>query len=163
MLKITSSEAAGHKLPRAAVELDPGATGMSAARFPADGKFVTLSGPPGGPLGLEIEAYKGVTADAAGLEKLVAKRFEGRSPVKGAFGEVSLSGGTCAAMSWATDSSMARAAHLVALFPSKAGASEGVLLDFWMEAGSDPVPAPAEFLKAATYGDVLRSVRVRFE
>ncbi len=163
MVQISSSEAAKNGLPPAAITVEPGKTGMTARAFPEKNRYLMLSGPPGGPLGMKIDAYSGTSADAAGLEKLLKARFGEDSPEKGSFGQVELGGAPRAAMSCASGTSQARAAHLVTLFPVAAGADRGVLVDFWVGSRQTGVPAPAAFLGMPTWGDVLRSLRIRFE
>ena len=63
----------------------------------------------------------------------------------------------------ATDDQVIEAAHLLALFPKAPGADSGVVVDFWVGHRDPSVPAPASFLTMDTYGQILKSLRVRFE
>jgi len=161
MVKTTAADARAHGLPAATISVEPGATGMAASTFPEDGVYLRLSGPPGGPLGL-IMARATTAGDEAGMKALVNTRFTGRSPAAGTFARVELGDAVRPAITCTTDSSAARAHHLLVLF-AQPGVSGGVLLDFWMPAGTSPTPEPREMLEHARYAALLKSVSVRFE
>jgi hypothetical protein len=162
MVEISSSDAAGHALPPASIAIDPGASGMVARTFPDKNRYLLLSGPPGGPLGVRVDAYSGTAATAEGLAQLAQQRYADDSLEKGAFADVQLAGGKRAAYSCATGTSQARAVHVLALFPASPGADRGVLLDAWIGAQKG-VPGPAEVAGTGKLKDVLGSLKVRFE
>ena len=162
MVRITAAEARKHGLPGASITLEPGATGLSAATFPEDGMYLRMSGPPGGPLGLIVAHATQAAGDEAALKALAEKRFAGRSPAVGTFDRVELSGAVRHVLTCTTDSSAARAHHLLVHF-ARPDATDGILLDFWMPAGTSPAPAPQAMLEHPRYAALLKSVSVRFE
>lgn len=163
MVKISSSEAARAGLPPVSIAVDPGKSGMAAKTFPEQGRYLQLSGPPGGPLGLKIDECAGTSGTAASLGALAKKRFAGDPLELGAFEEITLAGARRAALSCTTGASQARAAHLLVLFPAAPGADRGVLLDAWIGARAPGVPAPSAVVKLAPLADVLGTLAIHFE
>lgn len=158
MVEVTDSESSERFLVPATVRVDLTGTGMSAAKLPEGGVYLRCSGPPGGPLGLEVSACS-VPHD---LEQGVQKAFEKRSYVAGQSGTFPLNGTECKAISFTSGKDHARAHHLRVLIKTSDRPTQDILLDFWRAAGkNDPAPAPAEFLKDPTYGSFLKSVSIQ--
>jgi hypothetical protein len=161
-IKIAAADSARHGLPAAAIELDTSEIGFIGSAFPADGVYLSLSGPPGGPLGLALEAYKGIK-DAKGLEAFAAKRYAGDTYVRKGPGTVELAGGRRIAFTCGTGRSLARSTQFLALVPEREGADAGVLVSFYFGTQGE-FSTPEEVMKPDELGKgVLGSLRVRFE
>jgi hypothetical protein len=161
MVHISGAEAAAQQLPAASISLETAGTGMGARKFGSKDQYLMLSGPPGGPLGLVIERVSVPSADEGALAKLAEQRFKDRSFVKGTAGVVELAGDSRQALTCATDTSMAKSHHLLVLIPVP-NSKDSLLVDFWRGAGSD-MPAPEAMLGEPKYGDLLKSLSVKFE
>jgi hypothetical protein len=160
-MKITADEAKRHGLPAATIELDPGTFPFLELRFPGPTTYLVLAGPPGGPLGLSLEAYSGVALEADALEKLVPVRFARWGCETGTSGKLVLGGKERAAVTCAVGRAPpARAHHLVTLVPESPG--RGVLVDAYVGGGLAQAPPPEAFLAMPDWGDLLRSIRVTF-
>ena len=71
-MHITASDAEGHGLPAVELQIDPGA--LTGSLFPDDGVYLTLSGPPGGLLLLQV--YPAGPGGATGLERMLRVHFD---------------------------------------------------------------------------------------
>lgn len=162
-VRITNEQARAHGLPPVALELDLSGAPLAGKPCAQAGSYLALSGPPGGPLGLTLEPYADVPASAEGLAALAQARFAKRSWQPGPDGLLELGGTSCVVLSGVTDTSHARAVHLLALFPATEEGQAGVLLDFWCSAGAGDPLTPEQVLALPRYGDLLRAVRVRFD
>lgn len=163
VMKIDAAECRKRGLPAVTIDLDATAGGFVRAPDPGARSYLQLSGPPGGPLGLSIEAYSDVESTEAALEKLAAKRFDGQKYVAKTTETLWLSGGNRLAFTCSTGESLAHSVHLLVLIPSAEKATSGVLVDFFVGQGSGETLTPGQVIKLEPWGDLVKSVHVRFE
>lgn len=161
LTRIAAKDATARGLPPASIELD--GAGLMVRSLPGEGCYLQGSGPPGGPLGISVEAYADTPAEEAALGAMAGKRFAGRSFMAGQVATIRLAGRSVRAFTCVTDPSHARSLHLLALFPRAEGARDGVLLDFWCSAGAGDPLSPEAMLRLERHGDTLRSLCLRFE
>ena len=121
-ISITPDEAAAAGLAKLGFSLDTTGTGMSGSKFGA-GAYLTLSGPPGGPLTLRISAatigaeFSDVVGGDAVLDATLVEE------------QVELLGETRRAAAWITGSSMARTSWCAVIVgPSGAAQADPALL-----------------------------------
>lgn len=158
LVTVDAATAAKHGLPGASLSFDKG---HAALTEDASGeKRVGWGGPPGGPLALTFEPYTGTTDKAADL---VAARFPDRGYVKGATKSIYFGDDPQTVVTCVTGASLSRAWHFIVFFPKRNDAKEGVLVDLLVGHIQGDVPSPEDVLKMPGWGDLLRSVRVRFE
>lgn len=161
-IKIAASDAASHKLPAATISFNTGETYMSGHTFPEKDLYLRLSGPPGGPLGMEILRVSSVPKNQEGWQQLAEKRYEGRSVESGQAAEVEITGDTRSAFTFTSDEEEARAHHVMVGFPVPQS-NEGIVVDFWSAAGDSETPAPDAMLGEDAAGSFLRKLTIRFE
>ncbi len=163
MIKISGLESASHQLPPVQIAINPGDHGFSVARFAGKDKYLSLSGPPGGPLNLQVERLQKVPVDDAGWRKLVEQRFAERKPIEmGSAAELEIAGGKNQAFTCSTGESLACAHHLLIVVPISKS-HDGILVDFEYAAANSKTPAPLAVIKDSGFGDLLRSLSIRFE
>ena len=74
IIQITSEESKKHGMYEANFSIDLTGTAFSASKFLTPDSYLKLSGPPGGPLFVEVCTYTGDNSEA-GLIKLIQERF----------------------------------------------------------------------------------------
>ena len=134
---------------------------------PAAEEHIHLSGPQGGPLGVRVVAYRDVAYDAASLNAFVLKRYgtaDGFSA--GSVAEVELAARPLLAMTFQTGRAVARAAHLVALWPvvhhlhaEDAPTRQGIAIEL-TASGGDPAPSALQILAQPDLATVVDSLYV---
>ncbi len=93
------------------------------------GMYLSLSGPPGGPLGMRVSSYTNGDADHATLEKNISvpQQF---GYTKGAPEQVSLAGASRPALAYLSGQAIAKVHGCAVLVPARAGAREGLVVTF---------------------------------
>lgn len=134
-----AAESATRKLPAVNVLVDYTGTGMSANKFPSERAYLSLSGPPGGPLGLVVEAPGKSVANGIDLS-VIAKERCGATATIGKPASIVFGGANRPAITCVYGESLARAEHL--LIGVQVG-KEGVLIDAVTAAGKAGPTAPA--------------------
>ena len=162
IVKISAAESARHHLPAAEISFNAGDTSMSGWKFPAESEYMVLSGPPGGPLGLSVTHVATAPADAAGWQALVAKRYADRTPEFGTDADVEVAGSMRPGYTFTTDKGFARSHHLMVLFKI-AGSTEGIVLDYFEDAGETETPTPQDMAGEARFADIRQSFSVQLE
>jgi hypothetical protein len=162
MIQVAFDEATAHGLVPAHIAIDAQGLGMAERRFPDPATYLRLAGPPGGPLGLRIEAYTDITPTAESLGKLVKRRYaKARDLAVGPVETLCLSGREVLAIGCSEGESMARAHHCIILFPASEGAARGVLVDFWVAAGETAPPGCQAII--GRYQTLFESLEIRFQ
>jgi len=139
--RISREESAAHNLPPVEISVDVSGMGAVLWRFPAPRVYVHLSGPPGTPLGMAIEAYTNLKDDSQSLLALARRRTaSARAVMMGEVEQVTLGGRSLLAIGWLSGESQARARHCLALFPAAEGAADGVLVE--LQAAAPPGATP---------------------
>ncbi len=90
ILSIPASEALAHGLPPVALRLDATGCGLWGTTFPAPRTFVSLSGPPGGPLFFEVASAP--PGASARVRATMAASTWGRDPILEPGGTVEVNG-----------------------------------------------------------------------
>lgn len=161
-VKITAAESASHDLPPAVIALDTGKLRMWGSKFSLKDEYFTLSGPPGGPLGMIVKRVTKAPKDLAGWKALVEENFKDRFPEAGSMGTVEIDGEARPAFTCTTDKSMARSHHLLILF-AVPKSDQGVLVDFYSGADETKTPTPQEMAKQGEFSELSPSLSIRFE
>jgi hypothetical protein len=161
-VKITAAEASRHQLPPAEISLNTGETGMSGMKFSSKDEYFSLSGPPGGPLGLTVALVEKSPKELDGWKSLIEDRFKNRSPEVGSAGEVELDGKARPAFTCTTDGGPSRAHHLLVLM-AVPKSDKGLLIDFYSGAGETKTPSPQEMAKQGEFSEISPSFSIRFE
>ncbi len=124
-----------------------------------------LSSPPGGPAGVRILRYNaGVEYDAASLEAYVTAR-EGKRPgfATGTVGEIEIATRRLLGMTFQTGTSLARADHLLVLWPRRNSLGTPRDTGFAVEvtvgaAEGAPIAEPAQILEHPPIATIARSL-----
>jgi hypothetical protein len=135
---------------------------MSGHTFPEKDLYLRLSGPPGGPLGMEILRGSSVPKSEEDWQQLAEKRYEGRSVEMGQVADVEIAGDTHSAFTFTSDEEEARAHHVAVVFPVPQS-KEGIVVDFWTAAGDSETPTPDTMLADDAAGSFLRTLTFRFQ
>lgn len=134
VVRIKARQAKQKGLPAIGFSVDPAGTAMSASPFPEDGVYLTLSGPPGGPLLFQVFAYRSNGHDAAALDAQIKARFNQphQQPLQlDEQGTLKLSGSDRAIRTFITGSMpMIRTRWCAALIPAPSGHAEGLFVVF---------------------------------
>jgi hypothetical protein len=160
-VKITAAEAKRHSLPAAEITLDLGKTGLSGTKFPAEGEYLALSGPPGGPLGLAVFHIKELPLNELDWRKLIEKRYAERSPAMGKAEELEIAGGKHAAFTVTTDGGPAKTHHLLIAF-AVPDSRDAIVVDFY-RGGQDDTPSPRTLAADKKFSEISPSLSIRFE
>jgi hypothetical protein len=160
VIRITTSDARTNGLPPVDISLDYSNTSLLATVFPRHGVYVQLSGPPGGPLGVSIEAAEPYDL-ALSLEALIRQRFNHPADeplVFGRQGEIELSAVRHKSLTFVSGSSHAKSVHVVTIIR---GTNDTALLVDFHVGGSQPdstvVTGHPDLMQVA------RTLAVRFE
>ena len=135
------------KLPAVNVFVDYTGTGLTAFKFPSERAYVSFSGPPGGPLGLVVEAPGKSVANGIDLS-VIAKERCGATAMISKPQSIVFSGANRPAISCVYGEAVARAEHL--LIGITVG-KEGVLIDAYQSAGKNGPSPPVELKKKLAF------------
>lgn len=144
---VPAAEAATKKLPAVNVFVDYTGTGLTAFKFPSERAYVSFSGPPGGPLGLVVEAPGKSVANGIDLS-VIAKERCGATAMISKPQSIVFSGANRPAISCVYGEAVARAEHL--LIGITVG-KEGVLIDAYQSAGKNGPSPPVELKKKLAF------------
>jgi hypothetical protein len=159
---ITSEESKSNQLPAVEISVDLGKTGLSGRKFGSKGEYLSLSGPPGGPLGLKISHVANLARGVEEWHSLVKERYGDESPAMGTAGEIKLAGEKRDAFTFTTGSDAARAHHLL-VHVAIPGSQDGLLVEFYRRAGKSETPSPQELVKDEKFSELSPSFSIRFE
>jgi hypothetical protein len=162
ILRISAAESASHQLPAADITLDYSVAHMTERKFPAEDQYLSLSGPPGMPLGMKVSHVVTTPTNKAEWESLVEQRYAKQLAELGTAADLKISGAARPAFTCTTGKSHARAHHvlvLIAVPKSKAG----ILVDFYHRAGKTETPTPQAMAVDGRFAPILQSLSVRFE
>lgn len=104
--------------------------------FNGEGNYLTLSGPPGGPLGMAVWGYTSLDATHATLEKVIAQHPPRPPVIRGAPESISLAGAERPALAYIQGESLARSVTCLVLVPAAGNKREGLIVTFYVAAGS---------------------------
>ncbi|MDC0935936.1 hypothetical protein OAS39_06595 [Pirellulales bacterium] len=161
-LTITAAESDEHGLPKAAITLHLGDTFMRTAKFPGDGIYVSMSGPPGAPLGLIIQLLHETFGNEAGWRRFIEKSYQDESANFGTAADVEMCGANRPACTFTTGNGNARTHHL-AVSVNIPESDQSVVVHFWSAAGKNETPIPNEMVGGGRYAELLQSVAIEFE
>jgi hypothetical protein len=161
-VKITAAESKSHELPAAEIVLDLGETGMSGRKFREKGEYLTLSGPPGGPLGLTVSHIAKLPKSADDWHSLAKKLNTQESTEMGHVGTLKIAGAERAAFTYTTDDGSDRSHHLMIVF-AVPDSKDGILVDFYRGTGTDKTPAPEVLAADDIFAEISPSLSIRFE
>ncbi len=162
IVKITAAESASHDLPPAEITLNTGKLNMSGSKFSLKDEYFTLSGPPGGPLGLVVIRVAKAPKELADWKQLIAELYKDRFPEAGTVGKAELDGKPHPAFTCTTDKGFARSHHLLILI-AVPKSDQGVLIDFYSGADKTKTPTPQEMAKQGDFLELSPSFSIRFE
>lgn len=160
-VKITAADAKKHSLPAAEITINLGETGLSGFKFANEGEYLSLSGPPGGPLGMTVFHTKHLPKTDADWRKLVEERYDERATAMGEAADIEVAGGKHNAFSCTTDGGPAQAHHLLIAF-AVPDSDEAIVVDFY-SAGQGATPSPKTLLAAKKFSEISPSLSIRFE
>jgi len=138
MFELSPDAAVAHGLPALRVRLDTAGTPMLASATPEPGKYVIVSGPPGGVLQLDVWTSDQRGTDAAAIERAVRARLSQpyfQPLVVGAAEEIELAGARRTALALFSGSGMVRTAWCATLITA---GSSTALVTIGMAAGAEP-------------------------
>ena len=163
VITISAADSASHQLPAAGITVNPHGRYFSVAKFASQDQYLALSGPPGEPLGMQVERVANAPADETGWRKLVEKRFAEQRPIEmGSAAELEIADGKQSSFTCTTGESLARAHHLLISVPVP-GSDDAILVDFRYGAGQSETPTPKAVVNDGEYAELLRSLSIRFE
>lgn len=160
VFELSPEQAKASGLPPLRVRLDTTGAPMRATPTPEPGKFVIVSGPPGGVLQIDVWATDVHGTDAAAIEQAVRARFNRpfHDPlVLGAPARIDLAGSTRDALALFTGKDAARTAWCAAIAPA-GGAS--ALVTIGMAAGAAPAVSCQDVLGHPVLGKVARTLQI---
>lgn len=160
-VKIEASDAKKHSLPAAEITIDLGETGLSGMKFPNKGEYLSLSGPPGGPLGLTVFHTQELPTTDLEWRKLIEKRYGERATATGRVEAVEIAGKERGAFTFTSDSGPARAHHLLIAF-AVPESKDAILVDFY-SAGQGETPSPKILAATKKFSEISPSLSIRFE
>jgi hypothetical protein len=159
-VNITAAESARHGLPAADIQLNVEGVSMSGWKFPEQGEYLVLSGPPGGPMGMSISHVQETPSDASQWKALMDKRYPERSAVAGSTSTIEVAGEKRAAFVFTTDEGFARAHHLM-IPMAIASSGDAVLVDLYYGADETPAPTPETMAAYGAFTQILNSLSIR--
>ena len=163
VVRIKPREAKKHALPPIGFRVDTAGTAMLASKFPDDGLYLTMSGPPGGPLLVQVYGYAGTAHDVATLEAQIRANYD--KPWFQPFTldqttKLSLGGADRLARTFLTGKGHTRTRWCAALVPAPKGAAEGLVVVFGDAAGAETGADCAAIAAHAHLAPVLRSFQL---
>jgi hypothetical protein len=162
-LEVTPEQAHAAGLPALRVRVDTAGGPMLASATPEPGRYVGVSGPPGGVLQLDVWTTHERQPGTAAVERAIRARFNQpfhdplviSSPAR-----IELAGGTRDAVALFTGKDFTRTAWCAAIVPA---GSASALVTFGRSAGTAPAVTCQKLLEDATLGKVVRSLRITAE
>ena len=161
-ITITAAESAERGLPKAKITLDLGETFMTSQKFPGDGVYLSMSGPPGAPLGLSIRLSPEAITDEEGWQRYVEQTWPDEAPKIVAAAEAELCGSSRPACTFPTGESLARTHHLMASIEIP-DSDQAIIVHFSQAAGKSETPAPSPMVREGRYAQLLQSISINFE
>jgi hypothetical protein len=161
-VKITAAESKDHDLPAAEISLDLAKTGMSGKKFPKEGDYLSLSGPPGPPLGMKISLVEEMPESEDQWRDLVEKRYPKRAPDSGTIGEIEFADGVRPAFTCTIPHGPKKAHHLFVVLAIPES-EKGILVDFYRGGGKTSTPSPVDMAKLGDFAELSPSFSIRFE
>ncbi|MCA9664548.1 MAG: hypothetical protein KC503_03140 [Myxococcales bacterium] len=159
MRTVLHVETRKRSLPQTNIELDPKGGGWSVSRFVGKAVYLTLSGPPGGPLGLEIRAHSAKGADRAVLAQLARRHDKGA--VLGKLVRVTFAGKKRAALPYVKGSQAAHSSGCVVLI-RRAGRGRGIYADAYVSAGARTRPSCKAVLGNKRLAPTLATLKIGY-
>jgi hypothetical protein len=158
---ITADQAREAGLPAIGFKVS-GLKGHGWTRFAPDRKrYISLSGPPGGPLSFSVTPYTDGAGDPLTLEQLFRERIEGRGGidpfVTGEPEKVELAGAEREAQAFRTGKSLATSNWCVVKVPSAEIEGAGLLVILRIGSKEDRLPTCKLSLKAAALAPLAKS------
>ena len=149
---ITADEAKAAGLPAIGFKLS-GLSGHGWTRFAADqNRYISLSGPPGGPLSFSITPYSDTASGPQTLKQLFTEKVEGRGGlepvVDGKPEKVSVGGAEREAQAFRTGRSLATSNWCVVRIPAEGVEGAGLLMTLVLGTKEDREPTCAHSLKS---------------
>jgi len=160
IVKVTAAEAAARGLPRYGVSIDVTGSGCTVARLPDKTTFLRLSGPPGGPLGLLIRSSRTASARPKWLGQLVQREVPDRGLKLGAKATLVVDGKQHPAIAYTTGASLARA-HGCLIDAFSSPKQDGLLILFWISAGTSAHPGCAALARSGPFATLLPSLTIK--
>ena len=161
-VKITADEAKAHELPPVEIRIDLGESGLAGMKFPDKGQYLSLSGPPGGPLGLVIRHIDKLPKSEADWHKLAENRYADGSMKFGKVEKIEFNGKKQDAYTVATGAGPARANHLlIAIAVPVSG--DAILVDYHRAGGNTEVPPPISLASDKIFSEISPSISIKFE
>jgi hypothetical protein len=160
VFELSPEQAKASGLPALRVRLDTTGAPMRATPTPEPGKFVIVSGPPGGVLQIDVWATDVHGADPAAVERAVRARFNRpfHDPLAiGAPAKIDLAGTTRDALAFITGKDAARTAWCAAIVPAGGAAT---LVTIGMAAGAAPAVSCQDVLGHPVLGKVARTLQI---
>ena len=152
-LEITAAQAKQHGLAPRRITLDLGASGLSPSILDEPGRYFHVSGPPGGPLGLELREQPARSERALIASIRAAHRIEEKdlSPV----GTLQIQGKPWRAIAFVAGEGFSRSIHWVA-------DRDGLTLHAFVDWRDEPLPADAIGRLTATrpFDHLLRTLEI---
>ena len=160
MFELSPEQAKASGLPALRVRLDTTGVPMRATPTPEAGKFVIVSGPPGGVLQIDVWATDVRETGAAAIERAVRAQLNRpfHDPlVVGAPDKIELAGSTRDALAFFTGKDAARTAWCAAIVPV---GGTSTLVTIGMAAGAAPAVSCQEILGHPLLGKVAHSLQI---
>jgi hypothetical protein len=157
---ISAKDAAAKKLPAVDVSMDATGT-FIVSRFPEKGVLLRLSGPPGGPLGASIRAYRGHLPGKKAALALLKAHVKGKPFALGKLARIKVAG----RYRWVVSYGVGRppaASHGCLIMLEKKGAREGVILRFWASSGGKKPPSCTTLMGYDTFRPIFKTLKVQF-
>jgi len=160
-ISITVKETSAKKLPPIHLKMDVSGMGFVVNKFPGKDSYLRLSGPPGGPLGLEIKRCRPVQSGTRVLRTLVSKEIQSSSLNIGTVSKIPIGAQTYPAISHTSGIESARSHGCLALLGTKNDTKQSILLHFFTSAGSrSPTPSCASLMKLQPFERLFKSLQI---
>lgn len=161
-VEVTADEAKRQGLPAATIVLDTGKQGLTGWKLSEKGEYFVLSGPPGGPLGLQVTRAVKAPQNEADWKRLIEARFKDREPEAGTLSEIKLNDEPQAAFTFTTDSGPGRSHHLMTLYLAP-DSDACILVDYYEGGEKTSTPTPQAMLSDKAVAHIFKSLSVDFE
>lgn len=160
MFEVTPDQAKAGGLPPLRVRLDTTGVPMRATPTPEPGKFVIVSGPPGGVLQLDVWTTDVRETDPAAIERAVRARLNKpfHDPIEiGAAAKIDLAGAKRDALAVFTGKDAARTAWCAVIVPA---GGTSTLVTIGMAAGAAPAVSCDEVLAHPLLGKLAGTLQI---
>jgi hypothetical protein len=160
-IRITAEAARERGLPAIAFTIDERDTGFSSTRFPEPEVYLTMSGPPGGPLLVMIRAWREASTDEGVIVRVLRERYSGPGWEPLAFGlpeRTDLAGASRIMLPFTSGESLGRTIWCAIVVQPAPDASAGLLVTVGVGGRGAPdcrVPLGDEWI-----AKVLRTLRL---